>query len=117
MAFNSKNNVMEAVVDRLVVDSNVTFSEDFTCDRTLICNPNNGVLPKNSKIIFTQPLDHETTFEEETTKTGEKDQQKSPETTKKRKENTMNLSSDKKLAIIAEAKLTSNRQRYISQVI
>ena len=53
---------MEAVVDRLVVDSNVTFSEDFTYDRTLICNPNNGVLPKNSKIIFTQPLDHETTI-------------------------------------------------------
>ena len=118
MAFNSKNNVMEAVVDRLVVDSNVTFSEDFTYDRTLICNPNNGALPENAKIIFTQPLDHETTFEEEeTTKTGEKDQQKSPETSKKRKENTMNLSSDKKLAIIAEAKLTSNRQRYISQVV
>ena len=46
----SKTNVMEAVVDRLVVDSNVAFSEDFIYDRTLIVNPNNGALPENAKV-------------------------------------------------------------------
>ena len=79
----SKTNVMEAVVDRLVVDSNVTFSEDFTYDRTLIVNPHEGALPENAKIIFTQPLDQEITFVEKTTKICEKDQEKSSEKTTK----------------------------------
>ena len=111
---------MEAVVDRLVVDSNVAFSEDFACDRTLIVNPNNGALPKNAKIIFTQPLvNQEITFEEKTAKSCEKEQEKSPETTTNQKVGTsnktgkQNLSSEEKLEIIAEAKLTSNRQSYI----
>ena len=113
----SKTNVMEAVVDRLVVDSNVAFSEDFTYDRTLIVNQNNGALPENAKIIFTQPLNQEITFEEKTAKSCEKDQEKSPETTTNQKVGTsrtgkQNLSSEEKLEIIAEAKLTSNRQSY-----
>ena len=115
MAF--KTNVMEAVVDRLVVDSNVAFSEDFTCDRTLIVNSNKGALPENAKIIFTQPLvNQEITFEEKTTKSCEKEQEKIPETTTNQKVGTrtgkQNLSSEEKLEIIAEAKLTSNRQSY-----
>ena len=122
-------NVMEAVVDRLVVDSNVAFSEDFTCDRTLIVNSNNGALPENAKIIFTQPLvNQEITFEEKTTKSFEKEQEKIPETTTNQKVGNnnkfrtcsdlqtktgkQNLSSEEKLEIIAEAKLTSNRQSY-----
>ena len=108
---------MEAVVDRLVVDSNVAFSEDFTCDKTLIVNQNNGALPENAKIIFTQPLNQEITFEEKTIKSCEKDQDKNPETTTNQKVGTrtgkQNLSSEEKLEIIAEAKLTSNRQSYI----
>ena len=113
----SKTNVMEAVVDKLVVDSNVAFSEDFTYDRTLIVNQNNGALPENAKIIFTQPLNQEITFEEKTAKSCEKDQEKSQETTTNQKVGTsrtgkQNLSSEEKLKIIAEAKLTSNRQSY-----
>ena len=125
----SKTNVMEAVVDRLVVDSNVAFSEDFTYDRTLIVNQNNGALPENAKIIFTQPLNQEITFEGKTTKSCEKDQEKNPETITKQKVGTsnifppcsdlktrtgkQNLSSEEKLEVIAEAKLTSNRQSFI----
>ena len=114
----SKTNVMEAVVDRLVADSNVAFSEDFVYDRTLNVNQNNGALPENAKIIFTQPLNQEITLEEKTTKSCKKDQEKSPETTNQNvKKEKQNLSSEEKLEIIAEAKLTSNRQSYISQLL
>ena len=121
-------NVMEAVVDRLVADSNVAFSEDFVYDRTLNVNQNNGALPENAKIIFTQPLNQEIIFEGKTTKSCEKDQEKSPVTTTNQKVGNnnkfrtcsdlqtktgkQNLSSKEKLEIIAEAKLTSNRQSY-----